>query len=262
MKPAPPDACCDLGSLAVLILCGGLGTRLRPVVSDRPKCLAPVGGRPFLEVLLDHLHSQGLRHFVLCAGYGAEAVASAGAALSRFGEIRLSREECALGTAGALRLALAQAETDPVLAMNGDSLAVLDLAAMLAFHHARSARATIALVPAPGHGSGRDAGAVELDANRRILSFREKPDAGRGGYLNAGVYLLAREVLQAVPPRRQVSLEREVFPQLLERGIFGFPCSGFYDIGTPERYALAPQELADLTGSESATPSTLGRRDS
>jgi NDP-sugar pyrophosphorylase family protein len=235
------------GELEAHVLCGGAGTRLRALVADRPKPLAPVGGRPFLDVLLAWLEREGVRRFVLCAGFGAEAIRAALSALGKHGEIRLSLEDRPLGTGGALRRALEAERRNPVLALNGDSICPLDLAAMLAQHRRAGARLSVAVARAREIG---DYGAIRLAPDGRIESFSEKPERGarEPGLVNAGVYLLDGDDFVRRSPPGAFSLEADWFPRVArEGGAHGYLHAGpFLDIGTPDRYRIAEQELARL----------------
>ncbi len=232
----------DFSHTDAVILAGGLGTRLRPVVSDRPKALALVRGRPFLLYLLDWLASWGLERVVLCTGYlGGMVRQGLG---KRHGPLRLaySQEAEPLGTGGALRLALPLLDSETILVANGDSYCPADLAALWKAHQRIGAQATLALTVAAD--SGRF-GRVEVDAAGVVRAFTEKTPGGEPGLVNAGVYMLQRSLLAGLPGGRALSLEREVFPQLIGRGLYGWPCGqGFLDIGTPESFALAQEELA------------------
>ena len=221
------------------ILAGGLGTRLREVLSGGQKVIAPVAGRPFLFRLLDQLADAGFRRVVLCAGHRARDVASAVGAAYRGLRVEHSEEKEPLGTGGALRYALPLLRTDPVLAMNGDSFCGVDLPAFRAAHAASGAPATFVVREAEDTSrSGR----VELGEDGRILRFVEKAQGGGRGWINAGVYLLGRAALESIPEGRAVSLERETFPAWVGRGLRAFPTGGkFLDIGTPENYAAAQQ---------------------
>jgi NDP-sugar pyrophosphorylase family protein len=253
--------------LDALVLCGGLGTRLRAAVPDGPKALAPVDGRPFLEILLDALAARGVRRFVLCAGHGAAAIEAALPALRRCGHVVVSREEQPLGTGGALLRALPHAVRAPLLVVNGDSLCAVDLDAMLAAHRARGALLTLAAVPA---GARSDVGAVRADADGRVIAFAERAlpgvtatgaTAGGTPLANAGVYLIEPRVLggdacggSAGEPR-PLSLERELIPALLVQGVFAFELQGpLLDIGTPERLRAAPALLREMGMLRDAAP--------
>jgi NDP-sugar pyrophosphorylase family protein len=214
----------------VAILCGGLGTRLQSVLSDRPKPMAPVDGKPFLDILIDHALGQGFRRFVLLLGHKAGAVREHYARDAR-AEFVFSEEPRPLGTAGAVKLAAPLLRGGELLLMNGDSFCALDLNALLAAR--RGSLGAIAVTPAAGRA---DAGFVAADADGRIVSFSEKGREGVTGLINAGVYALDREVLDAVPAGEPCSLELTVFPSLLGRGLYAHRVEQpVHDIGTPER---------------------------
>jgi NDP-sugar pyrophosphorylase family protein len=226
-----------LDNLTAAILAGGLGTRLRAAVADRQKVVASVAGRPFLMRLLDQLADAGLRRVVICTGYKSEQVAEMAGSEYRGMSLRYSPEPAALGTAGALRLALPLLEGDPVLAMNGDSFCETDLVAFWRSHRERKAVGSMVVREvAETSQSGR----VGYDANGVVTSFVEKGASAGAGWINAGIYLLGRALLEGIPAGRAVSLEREVFPAWIGRGLCAFPTAGkFLDIGTPETYAAA-----------------------
>lgn len=219
------------------ILAGGFGTRLRAVLADRPKPLAPVRGRPFIAFLLEQLLTSGVPRAVLCTGYMGDVVqATLG---ERFGLLQLdySLEHAALGTGGALRLALPKLDSEHVLVMNGDSFCDAHLPSFWAWHVAHDAEATILLTEVPDTGRY---GQVETDSEGAVMRFREKQPGLGSGWINAGVYALRRSVIEAIPEGRAVSLERDVFPGLIGRGLYAYPGGGrFLDIGTPESYEQA-----------------------
>ncbi len=223
--------------LAVAILAGGFGSRLRPLVADRPKPLAEVNRRPFLAYLLDQLLAWGVREAVLCTGYEGDKVEAVFGSNYRGLRIVYSREAQPLGTGGALRLALHRISGDEILVMNGDSYCDTDLTHFRAWHDARHSRASLVLTRLPDVGRY---GAVDVEEGGRIRSFREKAAGGGAGWINAGIYLIRRERVEAIPSGRAVSLEREMFPEWLPQGLFGFPQGGrFIDIGIPEDYRAA-----------------------
>ena len=230
----------DLSQVTAAILAGGMGTRLRSAVADRPKVLAPVLGKPFLAYLLDSLADAGLRDVVLCTGYRAEMVQTQFGSQYRNLSLRYSPESSPLGTAGALRQALAQFTTPNILVLNGDSYCSADLRALLAAHRNRNARATLTLVEVPDVSRF---GRVETDAQGQVVRFDEKGSHTGRGWINAGIYLLQRNGIESIPAQREVSLEREVFPAWIGRGLWGYAStdSRFLDIGTPESYALATE---------------------
>src|ERR1700694_372020 len=223
-----------------VILSGGLGQRLRPVLSDRPKPLAEVDGRPFLEWLVLALKTAGVHHAVLATGYMGEAIERA-LGDGRWGwHLRARRDPEPLGTAGALRLAAGKARSNPVLVLNGDSYCRFQLDQMLALHRERRAGATIWLqreTDAARYGS------VELDGDGKIVRFLEKA-ADAAALISCGVYLVERAVIDRIPTGRAVSLERDVFPELAGHDLYGIVGSGiFLDIGTPQALAKADNLL-------------------
>ena len=226
-----------LRSVTAIILAGGLGTRLRSIIADRPKPLAEIRGRPFLAYLLDQLIASGVNLVVLSTGYFGEQVRAAFG--DSYGSLRLlySQEASPLGTAGALRLALSLFDSDPVLVMNGDSFFEADLTTFWEWHCARTADATLLLAEA---SDTKRYGRVHVDDAGLVLGFEEKNHNGGAGWINAGVYLLTRRLVETIPANRAVSLEREMFPSWIGRGLYGYRSKGrFLDIGTPESLAVA-----------------------
>ena len=226
-----------LGNIPAVILVGGLGTRLRPLLPDHQKVVAPVAGRPFVFRLLDQLADAGFQRVILCTGYKAEQVAELVGGSYRGLGITYSPEPTPLGTAGALRHALPLIDSDIVLVMNGDSFCEVNLGALWESHRRSVANATLVVIEAL---ETRDGGRVILDEQGTITSFVEKGTPRAAGWMSAGIYLLQRAVLESIPSGRAVSVEREVFPAWIGRGLYAFRTAGkFLDIGTPESYAVA-----------------------
>jgi D-glycero-alpha-D-manno-heptose 1-phosphate guanylyltransferase len=227
-----------------VILCGGLGTRLRSVVDDRPKFLAEVDGRPFAHYVLRKIASLGVKRVVLCTGYlGDQIEAALGPSL--FGlELVYSREREPLGTAGAVRSAMGFINTELVLLINGDSYCDADLTLLMNFHRERSSSATLLLVRAP---DPRGFGRVVLEGESRIARFDEKSEEPGPAWVNAGVYLFAASRLATLPETRPLSLEREILPGWIASGVYGYASTGrLLDIGTPATYEAAAAYLASL----------------
>jgi NDP-sugar pyrophosphorylase family protein len=211
-------------------------------VSDRPKFLVQVHGRPLARYLLDQLAAAGVRQAVLCTGHLAAQVEETLG--DRHGDVRLtySVEFSPLGTGGALRAALPVLRSENLLVINGDSFCEADLPAMQARHQARAGSATLLLAWAAETGRY---GRIELGADGAVLAFEEKGSRAEPGWINAGVYLIRRRMLETIPPNVPVSLEREVFPAWIGRGLYGDAAGGrFLDIGTPETYAQADEFFA------------------
>ena len=233
--------------MTVVILAGGLGTRLRPAVSNCAKVLAEVDGRPFIRFILDQLSALGVKAVVLCTGYkGLQLQETLGESQGEL-RIKYSREPSPLGTAGALRHALAHMGADPVLVLNGDSYCNGDIGEVFDWHCRKGAAASLMLV----HQEDTSAyGLVETDLDGCVVAFREKSNDEQPGWINAGVYILPLEWIESIPTGRVVSLEKETFPAWISRGLYGFQSDGeLIDIGTPERYAAAPEFFKALGGS-------------
>lgn len=227
--------------MQAIILAGGLGTRLRAVVPDLPKPMAPVAGRPFLAYVLDAPVRAGFKAAVLAVGYRHEVIQAHFGARYRGLELRYSIETSPLGTGGALRLALAQVEADPVFVVNGDTWLELDYHAMYAAHRAAGARLSVAACHVPDVSRyGRLA-----VRHGRIVGFREKGDQG-SGLINAGTYLIAADVVASIPSGRPHSFEQELLlARVAELQPLAFITSGrFIDIGVPEDYAHAQRLFA------------------
>ncbi len=229
----------NLSDITAVILAGGLGTRLRPVIGDRPKALAEVGGRPFITYLLDQLAVVKVKNVVLCTGYMSQQVKAALGETYVSMNLSYSQESSPLGTGGALRLASPLLKSDVVLVMNGDSFCETNLKAFYLVHRLREAKATILLTEV------RDTnrfGWIEIEDDGRINGFIEKKKTNHPGWINAGIYLIRRSLLETISPDRMVSLEKDTFPSWIGRGLYGFRCQGrFLDIGTPESYSDAQQ---------------------
>lgn len=229
----------SLSEITAAILVGGQGTRLRAVLPDKQKVMAPVTGRPFVQFLLDQLANAGMRAAVLCTGHQAGQVREHFGASYRGLRVRYSQETTPLGTAGALRLALPLFESDPVLVMNGDSYCGADLNAFWAWHQQAGAAGSLVTIEQP---DATQRGRIEIDAQGAVTRFVEKDAAQGKGWINAGIYLLSRQLLETIPTGRAVSIEREMFPSWCGHGLFAFKTSAkFLDIGTPAAYALAEQ---------------------
>jgi D-glycero-alpha-D-manno-heptose 1-phosphate guanylyltransferase len=226
--------------VSAAILAGGLGTRLRPVVADRPKVLAPVHGRPYLTFLLRQLAAASLEEVVLLTGFQAEQVRRTLGENHAGMRVLYSEEPSPLGTAGAVRWALPKLSAPTVLLLNGDSYCEVDLSVFQEFH--RDSAAPLSLVLARSPGASRF-GKVRIDGQGRVKQFDEKTPVHSTDWINAGIYLLERSLIEEIPLGRPLSLERDLFPAWVRRfRVRGFCCTGrFLDIGTPQAYAEAEQ---------------------
>ncbi|HVP83450.1 MAG TPA: nucleotidyltransferase family protein [Rhizomicrobium sp.] len=222
----------------VMVLVGGLGTRLQSVVSDRPKALASINGRPFLHYLIRQIEDAGFRRVVLCTGFRGAQIEEALASSPDGLEFAFSREETPLGTAGALRFGLDLLESSKVVVLNGDSFIDVDLCAFLQWYD--TSPFDVGLVAASVADASRF-GTLDMDQAGTILAFREKRGVAEQGWINAGVYIFSKERLLDIPVGRTVSLEQDIFPEWSRQGAMGGYRAGgrFIDIGTPESYSAA-----------------------
>lgn len=226
-----------------ILLVGGRGTRLSQVITDRPKPLALVAGKPFAEWLLLQLRAQGVRRFILASGHLSEHIQAHFGDGSRWGvDVVHSVETQPLGTGGAARLAAEHVQGAHCFVLNGDSYCAVDLAALARYHQRVQARATLALRHLPDGGRY---GAVELAPDGQIRRFREKDPQAGPGLINAGVYCFARPALLSLPANQTLSIETDVFAAWADAGLYGVPGEGaFLDIGTPATYAQAENYLS------------------
>jgi len=234
MSPAPVAT--------ALVLAGGAGTRLLPCVSDRPKALAEVDGRPFLDYLLEQLRAAGITRVVPCTGHLGEQIEREYGGDYGGMELVYSRESKPLGTAGALRAALPFVAGEYVLVLNGDSFCDVRLAQFLEW--ARTNAAPAALVAVEVADTGRF-GALRLADDTRVASFEEKIEGRGSGLINAGIYCFHRRVLERLGPHTPLSLERDVLPMLAISGLLAWRTeASFLDIGTPESFTAAQSFFA------------------
>ncbi len=212
---------------------------MRSVISDRPKPLAEIGHRPFLNILIDYGTSYGFKRFILCVSYMKDIIKEH--YRGRAGII-FSEEEEPLGTGGAIKKAEPLIKSNPFLIMNGDSFILLDLNKFITFHSEKKAAVSIALARVKRTD---DYGVIKLGEGGRIISFSEKGE--ERGLVNAGVYLFERNVLPLIPLNTNYSLEYDLFPKMVGKGLYGYQTDGtLIDIGTPEGYKKAKKSLRDI----------------
>jgi D-glycero-alpha-D-manno-heptose 1-phosphate guanylyltransferase len=240
--------------LTCVILAGGLGTRLASVVSNVPKPMATVAGRPFLEYLIHQAKRGGSTEVVLCIKHLAEVVESHFGDGARYGiPIRYSRERDLAGTAGALKLAENLIQSDPFVVMNGDSYCDADIAALVKAHRQSGAKATLVAVVVE---DAARFGTVELTPTNAVAHFMEKTGDHRRGFINSGIYALSRDLLKLIPEGRPCSIEREIFPSLVGNDLAAMPHHGvFIDIGTPESLQQAHTILSGVAKFDAGTKS-------
>ena len=231
-----------LAGIDAAILVGGLGTRLRGLVDDVPKPLAPVLGRPFLFYLLDMLALRGARSVALCSGYMADFVKEKIGTEWLGMPIYYSVENEPMGTAGALALGRSYLRSEQVLVMNGDTWLEPDFKAFAA----SAENSDFCMAGATVFDASRY-GMLEWDASGHLVCFTEKNQSGSPGNINAGMYFIGQNLLASLPVT-PLSLERQVLPGItLERRVKVFPtASPFLDIGIPEDYSKAGEFFSGL----------------
>lgn len=223
-------------SLPVVVLAGGLGTRLRSVVSDRPKILAPIGDRLFIHYLFDWLTVNGVSHVYFSLGYKSDQVQSELNCLETDIKINVSVEDKPLGTLGGLSKVLNEFELASCLVINGDTF--VDLNVMQFSKESIKKKYWLSMVVNQLEDTSRY-GAVTMDETNRIIQFQEKGIAGEG-WINSGVYYLSGEAVDQLKAYKEGSLEKDFFGKYMAH-IYGYknPKSNFIDIGTPESYSQA-----------------------
>ena len=225
----------------VVILCGGLGKRLKSVVSDRPKPLAEIDGTAFLDILIKYVAGFGLKRFILCSGYMGDAIKKHYQQIQGRLEIIFSQEEELLGTGGAIRNAQSLIKSNSFLVLNGDSFCKLNLSDFYKFHLKKKALLSIVLSkPADDQNSG----VAILDSKARIVKFNEKVKPVKGSYSSAGVYLMEQKIFQLMGKNKIFSLEHDLFSALAGKDCYGYYCkNNFIDIGTPQNLIKASDFL-------------------
>ena len=243
--------------MQALVLAGGEGTRLRPLTLSIPKPVMPLAGRPFMTFMLDWLGRHGIDDVILSCGFMSDAVERVLGDIHAGIRLRYVHEDEPLGTAGPLRLALDSGalQDERLFVLNGDVLTDMDLTAEREQHERTGARATLCLIAVDDTASY---GVVPTKEDGEVEEFLEKsPGPAPTNRINAGAYLIERDVIDEIPAGRAVSIEREIFPQLVGNGLYGYPAAGYWmDVGTPRRYLEGTWDL--LAG---VIDSTLPERD-
>jgi len=227
-----------------IVLAGGLGTRLRSAVPDVPKCMAPVGGRPFIAWLTDYFRQAGIRRFIFALGYKHDAFEEFFRNQFPDGGYTVSLEQEPLGTGGAIRQACTLGTEETVLILNGDTFYRIGLEALSAFHQEKDADCSLCLKPMNDFDRF---GVVELDKDQRVRLFREK-QYYREGLINGGVYAVRRERFLQEDLPQKFSFEKDYLEKVLEtRPIYGIRQDHYFiDIGIPEDYQRIQNEINQL----------------
>lgn len=262
----------DLREMDIVILCGGLGKRLRSIIPEQPKVLAKIGDRTFLDILVNNISLYGTKNIILCVGYlkhhikrhfdyyCSDCCDSHNRRYSGY-NIIFSEEESPLGTGGAIKNAKPLIKSNPFMVMNGDSICNIDFNEFLDFHVRNEAILSMVLAKST---TTDDYGHVILDKEQKIISFNEKmsnkniyitntglnkKDLAIESLINAGIYLMQKEIFSYMPKQDNFSLENDLFPKMVNDEDTKSRCYGFVtggkllDIGTPERYKIAIDTL-------------------
>ena len=230
-----------IGVEQAIVLAGGLGTRLRSVVSDLPKCMAPVAGRPFLFYVINYLRLQGIEKFIFSLGYKHEIIEEYLNDQFSTLDYQCSVEEEPLGTGGAIQLACQKAMKKNMIVANGDTLFKINAAELSSFHEQQHAECTLALKPMQNFDRY---GVVELNDSATVKDFKEK-QFYKSGLINGGLYILNVENFLAKKFPSKFSFEKDYLEKYYQQGkIYGIvQDSYFIDIGIPEDYNRVQKEL-------------------
>ena len=232
-------------NIDVLILCGGQGTRMRPVLADKPKILIDLGGKPFLDILLKNLATQGFQRIILSVGYLKEQIINHFATnTDKKIQIEFATEDTPLGTGGAVKKAKSLIKSDNFLIMNGDSLCLVDYQKFYENHLDKGALISMVLNKV---ADTSDYGEVKLDDGNKIVNFNEKGGGKKSGLISAGIYFMRKNIFSYMPKESNFSLEYDFFPKILDKPCYGFVSEEeFIDIGTPKKYKRASQLISKL----------------
>lgn len=233
----------NISHIDVVILCGGKGTRLQKVINDRPKPMAQINEKPFLDIIINLFKNSGFKRFILCTGHKAEFISDYYAQLEDDVEIVISKENEPLGTAGAVKNAEDLIRSQTFMVVNGDSFCPVKLNELLAFHIRKKASLSITVVESD---KTKEVGLIKLDESFRIRQFSEKTKVSGKAFTNAGIYIFEKQILSNMPKGKKISLEYDIFPCLVDSRCYGFVTNqGLIDIGTPERLKKARNMLGD-----------------
>jgi NDP-sugar pyrophosphorylase family protein len=227
--------------IKAFILAGGKGARLRPLVLNTPKPIVPLANIPFLFFQIDHIKRAGITEIILSLSYQPRKITEIFGDGMKYGvTMRYTHEELPLGTAGALKAA-ANLIDDTVIVLNGDVLTDINILEILDYHRKKNAEATIAITRVMNPGGY---GLIEADSKGKVVRFTEKPaeDDVTGDTINAGIYILEPSILERIPGKGPQSLERELFPSMVQEGapVYAYLSHGYWqDIGNPQKYLEA-----------------------
>ena len=220
----------------VLILCGGKGTRLKGLIFDRPKALAPIKQTPFLDILIKYVSGFGFRRFILCTGHMSGCIKRHYKRRNTDAEVVFSEERSPLGTGGAVLNAKSLIKSRHFLIINGDCLIKANLRKFLDFHIKEGS--LVSMILATSSGKCQEYGNVLLHKQSHIIcDYKEKSKYSKSKFTSSGFYIFDKAAFSLMPKRKEFSLEYDFFPKLIGKKFYGYICKGnFTDIGTPERF--------------------------
>ncbi len=219
-----------------IILCGGKGTRLQSVVSDRPKPMARIGGKPFLDIIIQQLIDQNVEHIILSTGYKSVFIEERVGLWNKKVQISISKESKPLGTGGAVLKAKALLRNESFIVLNGDSYCPVDIDDLFKFHLFKKANITIQVCKVDDVNRF---GNIHIEQSGEISKFNEKTGQG-AGLVNSGIYIFQKKILNEYEYDGECSLEKELFIKYIGSGIYGYISEySFIDIGTPASYNQA-----------------------
>ena len=229
-----------LNTKEAIVLVGGLGTRLRSVVNDRPKPMADFNGQPFLSFLLSYLQRSGIERVILSAGYKASYIKQNLNSNVNNMSVSIIEESEPLGTGGAVKNAVDMIQGERFFVLNGDSFCHCDLSQLELQHQSSGAQITMLMTQVDDASAF---GTVNVGQDNRLIAFKEKSSLKEPGLVNSGVYLFETTLAKHFPFTRKFSLEHDFFPKVLSQiGSFKVD-SPLFDIGTPSSYRNACQQL-------------------
>ena len=230
--------------MEIIILAGGLGTRLQGVIGAQPKCMAPVNGKPFLAYLFEYVEKQKATRVILSLGYKHKQIIDWLEEQDLYFELDYIIESEPLGTGGGILAAMEVAETDDVAVLNGDTMFSVSLKEQLAFHKSSGAAATLALKSMQQFDRY---GIVNTNDAGLITSFEEKKPTEEG-LINGGVYFINREAFLAKDLQDKFSFEKDYLERFTnEQKFYGFRSDAYFiDIGIPDDYARAQEDFKTL----------------
>ena len=223
----------SIKNIDIIILAGGLGTRLRSIIGNNPKCLSPVNGQPFIHFLMDQYVAQGFKRFIVSVGYQKEKVIKS-LKFRKDCKIIFCEEYEPLGTGGAIKKSEQYITSNNVIIINGDSFINLNTDHLVNWHYKMESDCTI--VATEIENSNRY-GTIEIGKKSRLVGFKEKNDTSSQGLVNAGIYVMNKSIFNLMPDEKPFSVELEFFPKILNESTYAYICNKeLIDIGTPDSY--------------------------